>query len=169
MRNYRFNDGPQAANPQQLPQVLTNQNQTQDGAFNPKTGNRDFFWFAHAKISIAAAANATSTILLDADGDFYCVAMSYWADIAAAAVTDSGWIIPLVTVQLTDSGSGYALMNTPIPIGSFMGDGKRPYRLIRPRVFSAQAQIQFSFNNFSVATTYNLQVILHGYKIRLGG
>ena len=167
-RRYGFNDGPA---PAPVPAVLTNPNAPQDGAFNPKAGNKDFFWFVSPKVaSIAAAATASSTIFLDADGDFYCVAMSYMVDLAAAAVTESTWVIPLITMQITDTGSGYALMNGQIPIPTFLGDGKRPYRLIRPRVFPAQAQIQFQFTNYSAATTYtNLFIVLHGYKVRLGG
>jgi hypothetical protein len=164
MSRYRFNDGPSAA-----PQVLTNPNQPVDGAFNPRAGNKDFFWYSTRITSLAAAASTSSSILLDADADFYMVAMTYQADIAGAVVTQETNPIPLVTVLITDSGSGYALSNNPIPVGALMGDGKMPYRLIRPRVFAAQAQVQFAYTNYSNATTYNLTLVLHGYKVRLGG
>lgn len=164
---YRFHDGP--GGPASSPNVVTNPNAPQDGAFNPRTGNKDFFWFTTRVAGIAPAATTSTSILLDADADFYLVALSQQADIAGAALTESTDIVPLVTVLITDSGSGYALSNNPVPVSALFGRGREPYRLIRPRVFAAQAQIQFSWTNYSAATTYNITAVLHGYKVRLGG
>ena len=58
-------------------------------------------------------------------------------------------------------------MNAPQIIPAIMGDGKRPYRLVRPRVFMANASIQLSFNGglMAAGTLYNISVTLHGYKV----
>lgn len=146
-------------NPQvQLPAV--------DGAFNPRVGNKDFFWYSARITGLASTApTGTSLINIDADADFYCVALSYQADIAGAVQTESSWVIPLVNLLITDAGSGKALMNNPVPMASFFGDGKRPYRLIRPRVFAASATIQLNYTSYVAAgTTYNITTVLHGYK-----
>jgi hypothetical protein len=58
-------------------------------------------------------------------------------------------------------------MNTPIPITALAGDGKRPYRLARPRVFLANATIQIGYTSYvAPGTTYtDVQLVLHGYKV----
>lgn len=163
-------NGPGSSNNQ--PNVVTAQpNSVQDGAFNPRQGNKDFFWYTNRVLALSSAApNGNGQIITDADSDFYCVALSYQADIAVAAITDSANIIPLVNVLITDSGSGKALMNNPVPIAALFGDGRRPYRLIRPRVFAAQAQINLAYTSYVAAgTTYNITLVFHGYKVYLGG
>lgn len=137
--------------------------------FNPRETGSDYFWYTHPAISTLAntAPNATGLINLDADSDFYCIALSYQASIADAALTESGNVIPLVRVQITDTGSGKALMNTPISLAAMAGDGKRPYRLARPRVFLSNATIQIAYTSYVAAgTTYtDLQLVFHGYKV----
>lgn len=137
--------------------------------FNPRENGSDYFWYSHTAISTLAstAPNATALINLDADSDFYCVALSYHASVADAALTEATNVIPLVRLQITDTGSGKALMNTPVPLSAIAGDGKRPYRLVRPRVFLSNATIQLAFTSYVAAgTTYSdLQLVLHGYKI----
>lgn len=142
------------------------QNADNDGAFNPRVGNKDFFWYAVRVTGLSSVApNATGIIQIDADADFYCVAMTFQADIAAATLTEATNVIPLVTLLITDSGSGKNLSNVPIPIAAFMGDGKRPYRLIRPRVFGATATVQLGFVAYVAAgTAYNITTVMHGYK-----
>lgn len=136
--------------------------------FNPRESGSDYFWYANRVTGLSSVALAqTGLINLDSDSDFYCVALSYQADIAGAILTESTNIIPLLTLQITDTGSGKALMNTPILAGAFMGDGKRPYRLVRPRVFLANATIQLAWSAgfLAAGTAYNIQAVLHGYKV----
>ena len=136
--------------------------------FNPRENGSDYFWYANRVLGLSSVAPVGSFIInLDADSNYYCCALTYQADIAGAALTESTNLLPLVTLLLTDSGSGKALMNTPLLLPAFMGDGKRPYRFVRPRVFMANASIQFSFNAgfLAAGTAYNIQVILHGYKV----
>jgi|SRR5579859_8058153 len=137
--------------------------------FNPRENGSDYFWYSHPAVSTLAstATNATALINLDADSNFYCVALSYQCSIADAILTESTNVIPLVRVLITDTGSGKSLMNTPQSMGAIMGDGKRPYRLVRPRVFMANATIQLNFTAYVAAgTTYSdLQITFHGYKV----
>lgn len=138
-----------------------------DGAFNPRVGNKDFFWYSARQTGLSSVApTGTQLINIDADADFYAVAMTYQADIAVAALTENTNVIPLVNLLITDTGSGKALSNNAIPIPAFMGDGKRPYRLIRPRVFAASSTIQLGFTSYVAAgTTYNITIVFHGYKV----
>jgi hypothetical protein len=135
--------------------------------FDPKVNGTDYFWYTTRVTGLQSTApTATGIINTDSDSDFYCVALSYQADIAGAVLTESTNILPLVNIQIVDNASGKALMNTPTPIPAIMGDGKRPYRLARPRVFMRNATIQCNFVSFVAAgTIYNISVVLHGYKV----
>jgi len=137
-----------------------------DGAFGLRT-NKDFFWYApNAAASVSSVApNATQNIQIDADADFYWVATTYQIDILAATLTEATNIIPLVTLQIVDTGAGKYLSNVGIPLAAFAGDGKRPYRLIRPRLFGANSTIQLNWTSYVAAgTTYNIRFVMHGYK-----
>ncbi len=134
--------------------------------FNPRDGMEDYFWYA-ARVTglVSTAPNATSIINIDADSDFYCVAFSYQADIAGAILTESTNPIPLVTLQINDTGSGKSLSNIPLPLGTMAGDGKRPYRLVRPRLFQSNATVQLQWLAYMAAgTTYNITFVMHGFK-----
>ncbi len=140
-------------------------------SFNPRANNSDYFWYAASVAGISSVAQAaTGLINLDADSYFYCVALTAVTNIAGAAYTESTAPLPLISLQITDSSTGKALMNTPILIPGFLGDGKRPYRFVRPRVFQPNGTIQLSFSGALLAagTTYGIQVIFHGYKVLLG-
>jgi hypothetical protein len=117
---------------------------------------------------VSALANGQSTptqINIDAGTDFYWFATSYQADVGAAAQTEANWVIPLMTVVMTDTGSQRQLMNAAVPISTIAGGGERPYRLILPRLFRANSIITFNWANYSTNQTYNLYLILHGFRL----
>jgi hypothetical protein len=136
--------------------------------FNPRENGSDYFWYQTRITGISSVAPAGNGIInLDADSNFYCCALTSVTDIAGAAYEESTAPLPLVTLLITDSGSGKALSNGPLLIPGMTGDGKRPYRFVRPRVFMANASIQLAFNGqfLAAGTTYNIQILLHGYKV----
>jgi hypothetical protein len=146
--------------------------QGQNTSFNPRENGSDYFWYQQRIQAISSAApTANAQINLDADSDFYCVALTHVTDIntagLGAAYTESTNPLPLVTLLITDTGSGKNLMNGPLMIPGFAGDGKRPYRFVRPRVFMANATIQLAFSGVFLAagTSYDIQIIFHGYKV----
>src|SRR5271167_145697 len=107
--------------------------QGQNTSFNPRENGSDYFWYQQRIQAISSAApTANAQINLDADSDFYCVALTSVTDIntagLGAAYTESTAPLPLVTLLITDTGSGKNLMNGPLMIPGFAGDGKRPYR-----------------------------------------
>lgn len=136
-------------------------------AFGDSRQQLDLYWYTTGEFDIASTntGGVNETIQIGDDGDFYCTHLTYQADIAGALLTEATNIIPLITVQLIDTGSGRNLMNDPIPLASMAGDGKRPMRFGRPRVFTRNSTIQLKFFPFLVAgTTYTIQFILGGYK-----
>lgn len=131
---------------------------------------RDFFVYATPSIAVAGVVGtqASTVIQVQADSDFELMKLSFFADTALAAQTASTRILPLVTVQITDQGSGRALFSTPLAIPSIMGDGQIPYILPTTKIFSATSAIGIDLVNFS-AVAYNVRIVLSGSKIfRLG-
>lgn len=117
-------------------------------------------------LSLAAAGVATVVIQFDLDSVFCWLRTTVFADIAGAAITSDAYVVPLVTALITDTGSGQAFMNAPIPLGALAGNGPLPYVEPTPQFIQPNTSLQFQFANFSAATTYaNLRVQLHGFKI----
>ena len=126
---------------------------------------RDFYIYEAEALALAPAGSANDIINIEADSDFILQKFAWQADIAAAAYTTNTRPWPNVTVQLIDSGSGRQLMQNPIPVTSFMGDGQLPFILPNPRKFLRNSTIQIAFTNFDAAVTYNLRLAFIGYKI----
>lgn len=126
---------------------------------------RDFYIYESEALALAPAGSANDIINIEADSDFILQKFAYEADIAAAAFVFNTKPIPLITIQLIDSGSGRQLMNNPIPVSSFMGDGQLPFILPNPRKFLRNSTIQIAYTNFDAAVTYNIRLAFIGYKV----
>jgi hypothetical protein len=134
--------------------------------FDPKKNATDFFFYTVQVSGLQPTApNGSGILQMDSDSDFYLVAMSYQADIAGAAQLSSTVVVPLVTIQISDTGSGRSMFNTPAPLPSVAGSGQLPYRLVRPRVFNRNATINIQFASYVAAgTIYDIFFTLHGWK-----
>lgn len=126
---------------------------------------RDFYTYEAESLALAAGASSNDVINIEADSNFILQKLTYIADIAAAAYTDSARPIPLVNVQLIDTGSGRQLMQNPIPIPSLFGTGELPFILPNPRLFMRNSTIQIAFTSFDAAVTYNIRLSFIGYKV----
>ena len=131
--------------------------------------DKDFYGYQSNVASIAPAANATDTINIQANSDFILQKLVFFADIAAAAQTASTQVLPLVTVQITDTGSGRQIFSDPMPIPMIFGTGQLPFILPNPRRFAANSTIQISYTNYDAASTYQLFLGLIGVKIYRAG
>jgi len=136
---------------------------------HPATGqeiiNKDFYVYQSSVASIANGANATDTINIQADSDFILQKLTFVADVAAAAQTDSSRVLPLITVQLTDTGSGRQIFSDPVPIPAIFGRGELPFILPNPRLFRANTTIAISYSNYDAALTYQIFLQFVGMKI----
>lgn len=116
--------------------------------------------------NLAAGGVAQTTITIDAGTDFYLIALTYQAQVSASGgLEESTNPIPLVTVQLNDSGSTRNLFSQALPLGAIAGDAKRPARLIRPRIFRALSALTFNFTSLEPSVVYShLYLALWGYR-----
>jgi hypothetical protein len=140
----------------------------QPGTFRiPQDRPKD--WFSYPVRFTAVAENDVDTInvQIDAGSDFYLTALSYFAtlDSATAGVTVSSYLVPAVTILLTDTGSNRQLMNNPVPLASIAGDGNHPHRLIHPRLFLRNSNIQVVLQSYDPDTYDNLWLNLEGFRI----
>lgn len=129
-------------------------------------GPRDFYSYTQRNaLAGVVGTTVTYTYNIEADSYFYLNALSYQADQALAALTHATNVIPLVTIQIFDSGSGRNLMANPVPINCLVGEvGGEPFRLPKPRRFAPTSQIVVTAVNYS-ANAYNLSLCLSGFKV----
>ncbi len=126
---------------------------------------KDFYVYEEDFSALTSGATALGSINIQADSDFVVQKLTYFADIAAGAQLDSTRIIPLVSIQITDSGSGRNLMEAPVALSNIFGTGELPFILPQPKLFLARSTISISVTNFDAAVTYNLRLSLIGYKV----
>lgn len=127
-------------------------------------GNTDYYAYGGTVSSIAAGALSTVNVQVEADANFLANKFNVFASIAGAAQTDDSRVLPLVTLQIQDTGSGRNLFNTPLALPNISGYGSLPFIIPINRVFKSNTSIQFTFTNFSAATTYRLDFALIGIK-----
>jgi len=134
--------------------------------FDPRLDGSDYYWYVTNPTNMVAPNSYSSSIQIDSGTDFYWIATTYFADIGGATETSSGLVIPLVTVVIQDSGTSRNLMNAATALGALAGDGRQPYRLVRPRLFRANSVINFTWTPYApTSITYaNLYMTLHGYR-----
>jgi len=125
---------------------------------------KEFFTYELDFASLASGTSDSGSFNIQADSDFVLQKLGYFADIAAAAQTDSTRVIPLVSLTITDTGSGRQLMSSATPIPSIFGTGQLPFILPTPRLFQARSNVAVTVQNFDAAATYNLKLSFIGYK-----
>ena len=129
-------------------------------------GNRDFFVYPASLGSLAAGATNTVNISISADSDFYLTALTFMSTLAGAAQTVSSQVLPQISVQIVDTGSGRQLFNVAMPIYAIAGIGREPFRLIHPRLFKRSTTIQVQATNTSAAETYTATFLnFIGFKL----
>lgn len=115
--------------------------------------------------SIASGATARDQINIDSDSNFHWMKGSCFGAVASAGQTDSSRVIPLINIQLTDTGSGRQLFSNPVPISTFFGTGEIPMILPLTQMFKPNSTIICEFENFDAAQTYtDVRLLLIGFK-----
>lgn len=125
----------------------------------------DYFVYQLDFTGLAGGTTGNGSIQVQADSDFKWIKATHESNIANAVQTDSTRVIPLVTINLTDTGSGRQLMSAPVPIENIYGTGLLPFLLPVPRIFRARSTISVTVSNFTAATTYNIRLSFIGTKL----
>lgn len=125
---------------------------------------KEFFSYELDFASLASGTSNSDSFNIQADSDFVMQKLAYFADIAAAGQTNSSRVVPLISLTITDTGSGRQLMSSATPIPSIFGTGELPFILPTPRLFQARSNVAVTVQNFDAANTYNLKLSFIGYK-----
>jgi len=115
----------------------------------------------------SATTTVTFNLPIDVSAPFVWCKTAYWADLAGALQTDSSRVVPLVSLQIRDSGSDQPFFDQAQPIAQIAGAQGLPQVLEAPYVFNAGSSINSVFTSFVVAAnTYTrLRVALIGYRV----
>jgi len=125
-----------------------------------------YYVYTLAVASIVSLASANANANVESDSVFVWQKTSYRADIAGAAQTENTRVLPLVTLQITDSGTARTFFDSPQGITSIAGHEGLPFILPAPYLFRANSTIQGAFASYDAAATYaNLEVSLIGFRI----
>jgi hypothetical protein len=112
------------------------------------------------------ASSGSQIIQFDNNSTFQWLRSFFTCDVSAAQFTESSQPIPLITVQITDTGNGMSFMNAPIPVyavaGIFPG---LPFILPTPQWIQPNASYALNFTNYDAAVNYtNLRFELIGVR-----
>lgn len=125
---------------------------------------RDFFVYG-LELTVLATLPGTGAIQIQADSFFELQKLSFFADVNGASETQSSRVLPLMTIQITDTGTGRQVFNTPIPIPAIMGDGQIPFILPQVKTFAPNSSVQIALANYSTADDYHIILALIGTKV----
>jgi len=126
---------------------------------------KSFYSYSVTFTALLFGTSAEQTILIEADSDFLLQELTYFSNIAQADQTDATRVIPMITLLITNTGSGRQFMDAVQPINNICGTGERPFILPQSKIFTARSSIQISAANFSGATNYNTTVSFIGTKL----
>ena len=126
----------------------------------------DFFTYNIQFEDVSAGATANGFIQIEADSDFLIQKLAYASFVGGGAVDLQTQDVPLCTILIVDTGSGRQIMNNPVPISALFGDGRLPYILPTPKLFTKNSRINVTVFNFSGGTTYaDIWINFEGKKI----
>lgn len=118
--------------------------------------------------AIAPAGTSNINIQIQADSDFLIEKLSFNADIAGASQTESGRLLPNVSVLLTNTGSGRQLMNQQFPLTGLFGSGELPFILPRQYLLPASSTLNIQMVSFEAAVSPFITLNFIGRKLYWG-
>ena len=130
---------------------------------------REFFAYTPNPV-VAEISDATPsvqlTIPIQTDSDFELFEIMQATDIAGAVQTESTRVIPLVTMTISQSGSGIDIFPNPVPLGSIAGTGGLPFILPESKIWPANASMLITLQRYAVSgTSYNIRLTFAGRKL----
>lgn len=118
---------------------------------------------------VNTAPSVTGNIQIQADSDFVCVYLSGAQTLVSAGATSAGALnVQTGLIQLTDTGTGKQLFNTPVFGGLVLGQGGFPFLLPAPRTFAAQTAIKVDWTDLTGTaspSSTNFYFLMHGARV----
>lgn len=106
-------------------------------------------------------------IQFDNNSTFLWLRSTFTYDVAEAQFEVSTQPVPLITVQIQDTGNGMQFMNAPVPVYEIAGiQSGLPYILPTPQLIQPNASYTWTFANYDAAVNYaNIRFQLHGFRL----
>jgi hypothetical protein len=119
--------------------------------------------------ALTAGATLTGQIPITANADFVHVSSNYRANIAFAAQTVNGIVVPLIRILITDSGTNEQFMNAATDITAYCSSFAGQYREDHsyPRVISGRSSLTVQVTSYEASNAYNLDFSLNGVLVRV--
>jgi len=138
-----------------------------------ETGRRDFYAYQASFTGLAGTVGtqATDIVSIEADANFYLTKIAGNGLIADDAPTVAPFgVIPAVSVQINDTGSGRNLFNEPVPMAAIAGQAGLPFVLDYPRLIHRNSTLQVTVSALSDNATYSdIFLTFIGFKVYPGG
>lgn len=128
----------------------------------------DFYAYNILFTTLNAGTSQTANIQIQADSDFEIQKLTAFATTANSSAP-STTTMPLVTVLLTDTGSGRQLTDIAVPISSLFGTAQLPFILPNTKILQARAVLAIQISNFGSGVNYStIQLSFIGRKLFRG-
>lgn len=131
-----------------------------------------FFAYSAQFADVDAGVSQSFQVQIQADSDFKIMNMTgslfNSADGSTFAIGNNP-LGRLVTVQLTDTGSGANLFDRSQPLINLFGTGQDPYILPMPRIMSANSQLSVAVTNGSTTANVGVYLTFGGQKLFYAG
>lgn len=131
----------------------------------PRVIAEDFFTYTIQFQNLNSGDTSPGFIQIEADSDFLIQKLAYFSNFDNAQVTVQTQDVPLVTILIVDTGSGRQLMNAPVPLAALFGDGRLPYILPTPKLFTKNSRINVTLFNFGDEDYEDIWINFEGKKI----
>lgn len=133
---------------------------------DPARFTKKFSSYTLAPDTINAGAQGSDVFRVDEASMFVWTKTTYIVDLAGAAQTEATRVVPLLTLQLKDTGSSMELFDVAQPLANIAGTGQIPFLLPAAYLFQPQSTMNGLFTNYSAAENYaNITVSLLGYRV----
>lgn len=129
-----------------------------------KRYKEDFFIYTLEFLALAAGAQDEDAIQIEALSAFKWLKAAAFVDIAGDPLQEDTQLVPFVTINIRDGGSGRILFQNPVMLETTFGTGQLPFILPVPRIFMQRSSVIVSVDNIST-NTYNLRLAFIGMKV----
>lgn len=124
---------------------------------------KDFFTYEADFSLLLANTSQTTNFSIQADSDFLLAKLAYMATDTDDAVVPYTEPV-MVSVLITDTGSGLQLSNIAVPVPNIFGSGQLPFIVPIQRLFVSNSVINVQVNNFSAVDYNALRLSFIGLK-----
>jgi hypothetical protein len=128
---------------------------------------KDFYVYVEDFTTLTNGTSQTGNVNIQADSDFVIQKLTYVAlDDLTTSLAAATAIVPLVTMQITDSGSGRTFFEAATLISGIFGNGELPFILPTPKLVPARSTLTVTLSNISTSIDYSrISVYFIGYKV----